>query len=643
MRRAALAIVLWVVHAGSAWAEEPVHFSDLALKRAVEEELWVVDPTPTDMLGLMELRCINFGLPENGISSAEGLQYAINLQSLDLRLNKISDVSPISGLTNLRYLSLSRNRVSDLSGLSGLINLEHLDLHGNGIMDISPLSGLVNMETLILRMNHLTDLSPLANLAHLRSLAIWDNEISDISPLSQLTELQDLELSQNEITDISALLGLTSLRHLDLRSNPWSEQICETILQIAANNPGINIEHDCGPFDVVISAGPGGTVLQPGLGRFTQGYNDVITLEAAPAPGFVFLGWSGTQNSQNNPDYITIRGDHAIIANFRSTSDILYVDDDAPGDPRPGDPKGSDPGENGTREHPFDRIQEALDVSMEGARICVRSGAYPENVDLSGRRVVLTGADWDDPNRVDWPVINAMDRGLALRAADGQTNCTVTGFVITGGKGTSCGAVWGSRGILQVANCLIVGNRATDGGGAAVYCSDAWVVLTNCTIADNHVTGEGQGAAVWVQGGHVDIINSILWDNAPADIVAAIDSEVYVRYSAIAEPWPGVHNTTAGPLFAAVGRWVDRSNPQRVLGPEYAGATCSMGDYHLQSHAGRWDARERVWMLDGLTSPLIDGGDPNAPIGSEPVPNGGIIDMGAYGGTAEASKSVAHP
>ncbi|MHC4643702.1 MAG: hypothetical protein ACYS32_18830, partial [Planctomycetota bacterium] len=35
----------------------------------------------------------------------------------------------------------------------------------------------------------------------------------------------------------------------------------------------------------------------------------------------------------------------------------------------------------------------------------------------------------------------------------------------------------------------------------------------------------------------------------------------------------------------------------------------------------------------------IDAGDPAIPIGLEPFPNGGIINMGAYGGTAEASKS----
>jgi len=44
-------------------------------------------------------------------------------------------------------------------------------------------------------------------------------------------------------------------------------------------------------------------------------------------------------------------------------------------------------------------------------------------------------------------------------------------------------------------------------------------------------------------------------------------------------------------------------------------------------------------MTDKVTSPCIDAGDPMSPIGLEPFPNGGMINMGAYGGTAEASKS----
>jgi L-ascorbate metabolism protein UlaG (beta-lactamase superfamily) len=45
-------------------------------------------------------------------------------------------------------------------------------------------------------------------------------------------------------------------------------------------------------------------------------------------------------------------------------------------------------------------------------------------------------------------------------------------------------------------------------------------------------------------------------------------------------------------------------------------------------------------VIDDVTSPCIDAGDPNSPIGDESGPNGGLVNMGAYGGTAEASKSL---
>jgi hypothetical protein len=63
------------------------------------------------------------------------------------------------------------------------------------------------------------------------------------------------------------------------------------------------------------------------------------------------------------------------------------------------------------------------------------------------------------------------------------------------------------------------------------------------------------------------------------------------------------------------------------------------GDYHLKSQAGRWNPNSESWVMDDVTSPCIDAGDPNMPVGDEPEPNGGRINMGAYSGTAEASMS----
>ena len=46
------------------------------------------------------------------------------------------------------------------------------------------------------------------------------------------------------------------------------------------------------------------------------------------------------------------------------------------------------------------------------------------------------------------------------------------------------------------------------------------------------------------------------------------------------------------------------------------------------------------WVIDTVDSPCIDAGDPCDSISYEPNPNGGLINMGAYGGTAEASLST---
>ena len=93
---------------GSAQAEEPVHFTDGNLKAAVEEVLWVSDPTPTDMLGLTSLN-----VTEKDIVDITGLEYATNLQKLWIRWNHITDLSPLAGLVNLRMLDAHNNQNID--------------------------------------------------------------------------------------------------------------------------------------------------------------------------------------------------------------------------------------------------------------------------------------------------------------------------------------------------------------------------------------------------------------------------------------------------------------------------------------------------------------------------------------------------
>ncbi|MEJ2646841.1 MAG: hypothetical protein P8016_00370 [Sedimentisphaerales bacterium] len=62
-------------------------------------------------------------------------------------------------------------------------------------------------------------------------------------------------------------------------------------------------------------------------------------------------------------------------------------------------------------------------------------------------------------------------------------------------------------------------------------------------------------------------------------------------------------------------------------------------DYHLLSERGRYWPEHDVWVLDKVSSPCIDTGDPSTDAANEPMPNGGSINMGAYGGTIYASMS----
>ena len=75
-----------------------------------------------------------------------------------------------------------------------------------------------------------------------------------------------------------------------------------------------------------------------------------------------------------------------------------------------------------------------------------------------------------------------------------------------------------------------------------------------------------------------------------------------------------------------------------VIGPD--GTVWVAGDYHPKSQAGRWDPSAKTWIQDDVTSPCIDGGDGTMPVGDEPPPNGAVLNLGAYGGTGQASKSL---
>lgn len=183
------------------------------------------------------------------------------------------------------------------------------------------------------------------------------------------------------------------------------------------------------------------------------------------------------------------------------------------------------------------------------------------------------------------------------------------------------GIYWNdSDAVINLTNCIISNNEADNGdvggdGGGIVCGSVRSVSVSNCTIIGN--IGNATGGGIKLGSGGAGLINnSIIRSNQPVQIEA---SGALINYSNIEGTIPpefqGHGIIDADPCFADV------------------------DDYHLKSTAGRYDSDTDQWIMDAVDSPCIDSGDPGDPVGNEPDGNGERINMGAYGATAEASKT----
>ena len=179
------------VETGGADCADPVTIPDEVLRQAVRDALNKPegDITCADMASLTELRQRGRqgenGIPNRFVENLEGLQYAVNLTTLQLMGNlALNDVTLLSTLTKLTDLDLSGNRIGDIGPLSTLVNLTRLDLGFNlNIEDVSPLSNLTGLETLVLNINQIADIAPLSGLVNLRRLDLGTNFVADLSPL----------------------------------------------------------------------------------------------------------------------------------------------------------------------------------------------------------------------------------------------------------------------------------------------------------------------------------------------------------------------------------------------------------------------------------------------------------------------------
>jgi parallel beta-helix repeat protein len=241
--------------------------------------------------------------------------------------------------------------------------------------------------------------------------------------------------------------------------------------------------------------------------------------------------------------------------------------------------------EDGSQEHPYNTITEAINIAASRDTIKVAPGVYPGNLAINAKALKLEG---------EAPAATTIQGTAVTITVSGAFSDVVeiTGFTITGGVNASGIYLNSSTVKADIHNNIIVGNKT------GIYCEAApSIIISNNIIANN--SGNG------IYGDNSDNItvsNNIIVTNSLYGI--------YGYFSTIL-----VTNNTLSANNS--GSYYDNGTEYTQIGNTYQDPLLVPGSYFLS--AG---------------SPSIDAG---TPLYAQNDPNGTRNDQGVYGGPGAAN------
>lgn len=245
-----------------------------------------------------------------------------------------------------------------------------------------------------------------------------------------------------------------------------------------------------------------------------------------------------------------------------------------------------------------------------------------------------------------------------------------------GMSGGGCVYTTGAAGVQPAAtlrNCAFVGNEDvyhTKGVGSTygglVFASGAahTDIVENCTFAYNTADGATASAGMTVVSGVALVTNCVFYGNrvgtsatVGADVHLQANGKLFAGHTLFSSA-SAASVTAATAANLNLGDGVIYGDPLFVSPIEdFQDCLATTGrlhfdpaknadaialDVHLKTPAGYRKNGSDEWFTDALlASPAIDAGDPASDFSNEPTPNGGRVNQGAYGNTAEASKTPA--
>ena len=304
---------------------------------------------------------------------------------------------------------------------------------------------------------------------------------------------------------------------------------------------------------------------------------------------------------------------------------------------------------------------------------------FCDNTLVCSNGVVLLNGSLNSPGVAD----NRSVRGSAMFLYATPTTMRNTRIAANGGSSRESDATGGIVFFMgysdgsALTNCAFVGNWANnykDGQscntcGALVFRPSAashTLDLENCTFAYNVSQANQSPGGLNVLTGDIRIHNSIFWRNLHGYYSqGGYANDIDAKAGSVSISHSMVTGTDVDSIRGAAVDTVTIADTVYVANPELVTSYESFSnhldyatdanyiqrgtgfdfaylesiDAHLLSAAGYWTNDGTEQPGSAKTSTAIDRGDPESAYANEPSPNGGRVNLGAYGNTAQASKT----
>jgi len=227
---------------------------------------------------------------------------------------------------------------------------------------------------------------------------------------------------------------------------------------------------------------------------------------------------------------------YTAIDRAKVSMGVLFVDDDNTAGPW-----------DGTLDHPYQYIQDAMDESEEGYTVLIADGTYTgdknRDLDFKGKAITIQSANGPEDCIIDCENISqgivfesgeeedSVVLGLTIRnGGTGYTSgggisirngpqCpTIDGCVIENGSAFLGGGIHSqSDTVPTVINCLIRNNTADLGAG--IRCDFSPLNIIHCVITDNHAENVGGGISIMaeLESNKARVSHSLIMDNTAVE------------------------------------------------------------------------------------------------------------------------------